>query len=90
MQQFNLGLVPGMNTNFGPLEGGWLRVQIPEVGCDMDLLSYSSDVVAQAAIASDPTFVGLAGLPLLRMLEYGGDGDSFWVRSDLLTLPLST
>jgi hypothetical protein len=30
---------------------------------------------------SDPEFGGLVGLPLLRMLEYGGDAGWFWIRS---------
>ncbi len=40
MQQFNLGITPSMNTNFGVLEGGWLRFQIPELGLDQDVLGY--------------------------------------------------
>jgi hypothetical protein len=80
MDQFNQGLVPGMSTNFGRLAGGWLRVQIPEVEFDANLIAYASDAVAQAAAESHPSFQALAGLPLLRMMEYGGNGDGFWVR----------
>ena len=69
-----------VNSNFGPLEGGWLRVNIPEVGLDQDIVGYGSDAVVMAAKASSPDFGGLAGLPLLRMMEYGGDADWFWVR----------
>ena len=79
--QFNLGLAPGMESNFGPLEGAWLRVQIPEIGFDNVVLAYASEAVVNAARDSHPDFEGLAGLPLLKMVEYGGDGDSFWVRS---------
>lgn len=79
--QFNLGLAPGMSTNFGPLEGGWLRVQIPDLDFDESVLAYGSDAVVQAAAASHRDFAGLAGLPLLRMVEYGGDHDVFWLRS---------
>ncbi|MCI0358407.1 MAG: hypothetical protein L0211_07990 [Planctomycetaceae bacterium] len=70
-----------MSTNFGALDGGWLRVQIPELAFDATILAYGSDAVLQAAQASHSDFAGLAGLPLLRMLEYGGDRDSFWLRS---------
>ncbi len=80
LQQFNIGLAPGMNTNFGPLDGGWLRVQIPELAFDENVLAYGSDAVVKAAQASHADFAGLAGLPLLRLLEYGGDRDHFWLR----------
>jgi hypothetical protein len=77
-----LDLIPGLsvNSNFGVLLGGWVRVVIPEIGFDEKVLGYASDAVAAAAQASSPDFVGLAGLPLLRMMEYGGDSDWFWIR----------
>lgn len=77
-----MNLIPGLglNTNFGQLAGGWLRVVIPEIGLDQQVLGYASDVVASAAQASNPDFAGLMGLPLLRMMTYGGDADWFWVR----------
>jgi hypothetical protein len=81
LRQFNVGLVPGMNTNFGALDGGWLRVQIPELAFDEDLVAYGSDAVLQAVQSSHADFSGLAGLPLLRMLEFGEDRDIFWLRS---------
>jgi hypothetical protein len=81
MRRFNLGSAPQVNTNFGPLDGGWLQIQIPQLGLDEYVRSYSSDAVVQAVKSSDPDFDGLAGLPLLRMVEYGGDRDYFWVRT---------
>jgi hypothetical protein len=69
-----------VNSNFGPLKGGWIRIHIPEVALDQDVLAYASDVVVAATKASSSDFEGLAGLPLLRLLAYGGDGDCFWVR----------
>ena len=81
LRQFNLGLAPGMSTNFGALDGGWLRIQIPELAFDQTILAYGSDAVLQAAQASHTDFAGLAGLPLLRKFEYGGNDDSFWLRS---------
>lgn len=81
LRQFNLGLTPGMSTNFGPMDGGWLRVQIPNLPLDEDVLAYGSDAVLQAVQASHIDFAALAGLPLLSMLEYGGNRDSFWMRS---------
>jgi hypothetical protein len=68
------------DSNFGPLEGGWLRIAIPELGFDVKTLGYANDSVVKVVKRSDPGFGGLVGLPLLRMLEYGGDGGWFWVR----------
>jgi len=73
------GDFPDTSTNFGTLEGGWLHVDIPEVGLDQDIVAYASDAVVTAAKASSPDFGGLAGLPLLRMFEYGGDANCFWI-----------
>jgi hypothetical protein len=55
-------------------------VQLPELAFDEDVLAYGSDSVVEAAQASDAQFGGLAGLPLLRLMEYGGDHEHFWVR----------
>lgn len=82
MLSFNLGVTQGMETNFGILNGGWMRIQIPELAFDVDVLGYSSDAVARAAKASHSEFDGLAGLPVLRLLgEYGGNSSSFWIRN---------
>jgi hypothetical protein len=81
LEQFNLGIIPGMSTNFGQLDGGWLRIQIPDIGIDQVILAYGCDAVVQAAADSHVDFAGLAGLPLLQLVEYGGNRDSFWVRT---------
>lgn len=80
MQRFRLADGPDVLTNFGLLCGAWLRVTIPEVGFDQFLLGYASDAVAVAARDSDAGFQGLAGLPLLRMMQYGGESSGFWLR----------
>ena len=69
-----------MNTNFGTLTGGWLELHMPELGLTNQLLGYGSGPVLQAVQLDSPDFAGLVGLPLLRMVEYGGDSASFWVR----------
>jgi hypothetical protein len=69
-----------ISTNFGLLEGGWLRVHMPELGLDLELLGYASDSVVTGAQASSLDFQGLVGLPFLRLLEYGGDINWFWLR----------
>jgi hypothetical protein len=68
------------NTNFGLLAGGWLELNMPELGLTTAVLGYASDAVFQAVQADSPDFAGLAGLPLLRMVEYGGDAVAFWLR----------
>jgi hypothetical protein len=71
---------PDVNSNFGLLEGGWLLVRMPELGLDQELTGFANDAVVAAAKASSPDFEGLAGLPLLRLFEYGGNADRFWLR----------
>ncbi|MBW3599225.1 MAG: hypothetical protein KY475_18390 [Planctomycetes bacterium] len=58
------------------------RILIVEAGADYpeDVTIFGSDQVFQAPQASSPDFKGLAGLPLLRVLEYGGDHVAFWLR----------
>lgn len=81
MAQLKHAAGPDVNTNFGLLEGGWLLLQMPELGLTQPVLGFASDAVMTAAKASSTDFEGLAGLPLLRSVEYGGDANSFWVRS---------
>jgi hypothetical protein len=69
-----------LNTNFGPLSGGWLEVEMPELGLSSPILGYGSDAVLQAVQLDSPDFSGLVGLPLLRLVEYGGNSHSFWLR----------
>ena len=70
-----------VETNFGILEGAWLELNMPEFAVREDVLAYASDSVAASAKLSDPAFDGLAGLPFLRLLEFGGDAEGFWLRS---------
>lgn len=72
---------PVVTSNLGLLDGGWLRVEMPEFGLDHDLLGYGSDAVANMTKKSDPGFEGIVGLSFLRLLEYGGDANWFWLRS---------
>ena len=80
MAKVKQGDATDISTNFGLLEGGWLRVTMPELGLDQDLVGYASDAVLRATQASSPDFAGLAGLPFLRLVEYGGNVDWFWLR----------
>jgi hypothetical protein len=80
MQQFKLRRAKDLFSNFGDLQGGWLRVVIPEVGLNQRVIGYASDTAVEAAERSDLEFAGLVGLPLLRLLEYGGNAEEFWIR----------
>ncbi len=69
-----------IDTNFGTMAGGWFALAMPEFGLVGRVPGFGSDQVLQAVQADCPDFSGLVGLPLLRMLEYGGDDLAFWVR----------
>jgi hypothetical protein len=69
-----------LQSNFVLLVGAWLHLAMPELGLDQDVVAYASDAVVAATKASNPDFEGLTGLPFLRLLEYGGDVDWFWLR----------
>lgn len=81
MQDFQRSVAPGLATNFGHLTGCWLRVQIPELDFDETILAFGSDDVVRAVEGSHPDFNGLAGLPLLQKMEFGGDRDTFYLRA---------
>lgn len=67
-------------SNFGPLEGGWLRIAVPELALDVKTLGFANNSVVRIVQRSHPGFAGLVGLPFLRMVEYGGDRGWFWIR----------
>jgi len=78
--QCNQGDGPHANTNFGILEGAWFRLALPELGLTQKLFGYASDDVVTSTKLNRADFDGLAGLPLLRLLEYGGNAEEFWIR----------
>jgi hypothetical protein len=80
LQRYALLPAPPISTTFGQLVGAWLRIIIPEVSLDVRVLAYANDSVVQDVKVDCPDFGGLIGLPLLRMMEYGGDADWFWIR----------
>jgi hypothetical protein len=74
------GPAPSQPLPTSSLLGGVLRLAIPDVGFDALLVAYASDAIVSDARVSSTDFDGLAGLPLLRLFEYGGDVGSFWIR----------
>jgi len=80
MAQLQRGSLESRISNFGELQGGWLRLNMPELGLDHFVPGYASDDVVVSTQASSSDFQGLAGLPMLRLLEFGGNAAAFWVR----------
>jgi hypothetical protein len=75
----------GMNSNFGHLTGAWLELSMPELGLSTQLIGYGSDRVLQAVQSDSADFAGVVGLPMLRMVEYGGDAKTFWIQEAPIT-----
>ena len=67
-------------SNFGLLTGVWLRLYNPELRLVEFIRGYGNDTAAHIATRSHTDFVGLVGLPILRIGEYGGNADAFWFR----------
>ena len=80
LADFSFGAGIHVNLNFRFLESAWLHLAMPEFGLDSLILGYGSDEILDSTWADHPDFEGLAGLPLLRLLEYGGNADGFWTR----------
>ena len=80
LPQFTFGQSTDLNSNFGYLRSSWFLLAIPELGFESLILGYGSNEVAAAAQINHSDFAGLAGLPLLRLLEYGGNEVEFWIR----------
>lgn len=78
--EFTFGFTEHIHSNFGILQGEWFLLAMPELGLDALMVGYASQEAADAVRADHPDFAGLAGLPLLRLLEYGGNEAEFWVR----------
>ena len=76
----NHGEGPSVDTNFGQLQGAWFQLAMPELGLGQKVLGYASAEVVASVKQGHADFAGLAGLPLLRLLEYGGNATEFWIR----------
>jgi hypothetical protein len=80
MHSIGRGQSSSLETNYGALNGRSVRVVVPELDPEFDAIGYLSDAIVAAVRTSHPDFQGMVGLPLLRMMEYGGDSDGFWIR----------
>jgi hypothetical protein len=71
---------PDVYANYGLLTGGRIRAVIPAIGFSRIVLGYGSDVAVAITRVSHADFAGLVGLPFLRLMDYGGNADWFWIR----------
>ncbi len=78
-----------VDTNFGRLYSGWVHLYMPDYGLSELAKGYSNQHVGESLAEENPDLVGLVGLPLLRLGEYGGNATDFWFRSSPPT-PTST
>ena len=85
LSEFSFGAGTHVDSNFGFLESACLHLAMPEFGLDSLILGYGSDEVLNSGSADHPDFESLAGLPLLRLLEYGGNANEFWIRRSPLS-----
>jgi hypothetical protein len=69
-----------IRTNFGDMTGGWVQLYTPEIGLVEVVEAFRSEQAARTAAKSHPAFAGVVGLPILRLGEYGGNADVFWIR----------
>ena len=70
-----------IRTNFGEMQGGWIRLRSTELGLVEMIEGFGSDDMARSAMRSSLDFAGVVGLPVLQMMEYGGNFGSFWIRT---------
>ena len=70
-----------IQTNFGEMQGGWIRLHSSGLGLVEVVEAFGCDEMARSAMRSSLSFSGVVGLPVLRLMEYGGNYDSFWIRT---------
>ncbi len=58
-----------------------MRIRMPELGLVEFIQGYSGNDAVTATMHSHFDFQGLIGLPVLRLIECGGNGSDFWIRS---------
>ncbi len=74
------GVAPSYFSSWGLMQGGWLDIDMPACGLAARVHGYADYQLSAGVAASDPNFMGLVGLPLLRFGEFGGNATDFWFR----------
>ncbi|MBW3543381.1 MAG: hypothetical protein KY476_24265 [Planctomycetes bacterium] len=88
LRSYKLKDGPRANSNLGTLDGGVLHVAIPELVFEATLPSFGGSNAVETARRSSSEFAGIAGLTLLRMMQYGGNGHSFWLTNPQSEAPV--
>src|SRR5579872_1937698 len=70
MTRLTFGKTSNLDSNFGGMTGGWLRLYSPEIGLVEFVEGFGSTSAAATVAKDHPDFVGLVGLPILRLGEY--------------------
>jgi hypothetical protein len=78
---FSRATATSVNSNFGPLNGGWLEIEAPSQGMTTMVHGFGSDRVLHEVKSDCLDFAGIVGLPLLRRFVFGGDRSAFWLQS---------
>lgn len=81
-------ITPEFNQ-YGMMLGGWLQLYMPSSGLVELVRGYGNDILAAGVAEEDSNFMGLIGLPLLRLGEYGGNATDFWFRYPPTSTPTS-
>lgn len=74
------GIASSYFSSWGFMLGGWLDIDMSACGLVQRVHGYSNYNLSVGVAASDPNFMGLVGLPILRLAEYGGNATDFWFR----------
>ncbi|HXD85599.1 MAG TPA: hypothetical protein VN641_03840, partial [Urbifossiella sp.] len=58
-----------IETNFGEMQGGWVRLHSTQLGLVEIVEAFGCDEMARSAMRSSLDFAGVVGLPVLRLME---------------------
>ncbi len=76
-------------NQYGMMHGGWLQLYMPASGLVELIRGYGNDILATGVAEEDSNFMGLIGMPVLRLGEYGGNATDFWFRYPPTSTPTS-
>jgi len=80
MRELKLADGPNVETNYGHAAGGWVYINMPELGLEKWALVFATDQLVSVVKRISRDFDGQVGLEFLRELEFGGNDREFWIR----------
>ena len=80
MRELKLADGPNVETNYGHAAGGWVYINMPELGLEKWTLVFATDQLVSVVKRISQDFDGQVGLEFLRELEFGGNDREFWIR----------